>query len=91
MDVLYAKSFDKDIDRLRRNKEILKKLADSIVEIKSCKRVIDLRNIKKLEGYQCYYRIKIGDYRLGIKYDSNRMVLLRFLHRKDVYKHFPPE
>ena len=54
MDVLYAKSFDKDIDRFRRNKEILKKLADSIVEIKSCKRVIDLRNIKKLEGYQCY-------------------------------------
>ena len=91
MDVFYAKSFDKDIERLMHDKGILKKLADSIVEIKSCNRVIDIRNIKKLGGYQYYYRMKIGDYRLGIKLESNRIVLLRFLHRKDIYKHFPQE
>ena len=91
MDVLYAKSFERDISQLLHNKEILQKLADRIVDIKSGKGILDIRNIKKIVGYQGYYRIKIGDYRLGIKYDSNRMVLLRFLHRKDVYKHFPPE
>jgi mRNA interferase RelE/StbE len=45
---------------------------------------------KKIEGYETYYRIRIGDYRLGMEAISGReVVLLRFLHRKDIYRYFP--
>jgi mRNA interferase RelE/StbE len=36
-----------------------------------------------------YYRIRIGNYRLGLRYDSNSVTLLRFMHRKDIYTYFP--
>jgi len=44
---------------------------------------------KKIEGYEAYYRLRIGDYRLGIKLAGNTLELIRFLHRKDIYRRFP--
>jgi mRNA-degrading endonuclease RelE of RelBE toxin-antitoxin system len=33
---------------------------------------------------------KIGDYRLGMEAVSNKeVVLIRFLHRKNIYRYFP--
>jgi mRNA interferase RelE/StbE len=50
-----------------------------------------LNNLKKLKGYQSYYRIRFGDYRLGLEIDAKakRISLLRVLHRRDIYRHFP--
>jgi len=33
--------------------------------------------------------VKIGDYRLGLKLSGNTLELIRFLHRKDIYRRFP--
>ncbi len=41
------------------------------------------------QGYDEYYRIRIGDYRLGIKVKKDSIEMLRCLHRKDIYKKFP--
>jgi len=49
----------------------------------------EVREVRKIEGYQKYYRIKLGDYSLGIKVTKNRIELIRFLHRKDTYRRFP--
>ena len=49
----------------------------------------EVREVRKIEGYQKYYRIKLGDYSLGIKVTKNRIELIRFLHRKDIYRRFP--
>jgi len=47
-------------------------------------------HVKKIEGYKSYYRIKIGDNQLGMEAVSNKeVILLRFLHRKDIYRYFP--
>ncbi len=35
------------------------------------------------------YRIKIGDYRIGIFVESKVVEMARFVHRKDIYKVFP--
>ncbi len=52
--------------------------------------VQEIPHIKKIEGYKSYYRIRMGDYRLGLEAISNKeVVLLRFLHRKDIYRYFP--
>ncbi|MDM8520930.1 type II toxin-antitoxin system RelE/ParE family toxin [Anaerolineales bacterium HSG6] len=46
---------------------------------------------KKLVGYQEYYRIRFGSYRVGLRIDSeNNMVeFRRVLHRKEIYRKFP--
>lgn len=45
--------------------------------------------LEKLKGYQNYYKIRIGDYRLGIRLEANICYFERVLHRKEVYKKFP--
>ena len=83
------KSFDKDVDKIEDNK-LLKKLQTLISIIENTKTVHQIPHIKKIEGYASFYRIKIGDYRLGMEAVSNKeVVLIRFLHRKDIYRYFP--
>jgi mRNA interferase RelE/StbE len=60
-----------------------------IEEIESANSLLDINNIKKLSGDKISYRIRLGDYRLGIFYENNTVELVRFVHRKDIYKVFP--
>ncbi len=46
-------------------------------------------NIGKLKGYSNYFKIRIGDYRIGLKYENDTLTFERVLHRKDIYKFFP--
>jgi mRNA interferase RelE/StbE len=58
--------------------------------IESADTIHEIPHIKKIEGYESYYRMKVGDYRLGMELVSiTEVVLLRFLHRKDIYRYFP--
>ena len=36
-----------------------------------------------------YYRMGIGNYRMGFKIESGNIIILRFMHRKDIYNYFP--
>ena len=49
----------------------------------------EMNDVRKIQGYEEYYRIRIGDYRLGVKVTKDWIEMLRFLHRKDMYKKFP--
>jgi mRNA interferase RelE/StbE len=83
------KSFDRDVDRIR-DKKLLRRLRIFISTIEDAEAIHEIPHLKKIEGYESFYRIKIGDYRLGMEAISNReVVLIRFLHRKDIYRYFP--
>lgn len=58
-------------------------------EIPRAKEFSDVKNIKKLRGYESFYRVRIGDYRIGFEYKEREIVFYRVLHRKDIYKYFP--
>ncbi len=49
----------------------------------------DIKGLKKLKGFKDAYRIRIGDYRLGIFINKDTVQFARFAHRKDIYKLFP--
>ncbi len=83
------KSFERDTHGIR-DKRVLKKLQAFISTIESSDTINEIPHIKKIEGYKSYYRIKIGEYRLGIEaVSTGEVVLLRFLHRRDIYRYFP--
>ena len=91
MKVNGEKSFERDVSKIR-DKVLLKKLMDAIVQMENASSIFEIRNCKKIEGYDNYYRLRIGDYRLGVKIPSEQeVVLIRFLHRKEIYRYFPPK
>ena len=89
MKLLYGKQFKKDLDNIRLDENVKKRLLEQIEKMKIVESLSELKHLRKIEGYAGYYRIRIGDYRLGIKVDENRVEMIRFLHRKDIYRRFP--
>lgn len=46
---------------------------------------------QKLVGYSAYYKIRVGDYRIGLHIDSEMKIVefQRVLHRREIYRKFP--
>ena len=89
MKIRVEKSFNKDIDKIN-DKKLLKKLRTFISTVENAEGIHEIPHTKKIIGYDSFYRIKIGDFRLGLEVISNKeVVLIRFLHRKDIYRYFP--
>lgn len=47
--------------------------------------------IEKMKGYSDKYKIRVGDYRIGISVDSldKRIICQRVAHRREIYRIFP--
>ena len=88
MKVEFKKSFLKELQKLR-NKGLKNSIADCIVQVESAQSINQIKNIKKLAGFEDYYRIRIGDYRIGVKIEEDTIYFVVFEHRKDIYKNFP--
>ena len=41
-----------------------------------------------MQGYQTFYRLKIGDYRIGLEIVNDELIFVRFLHRKEIYRFY---
>ncbi len=88
MIVKIDKAFQKDVRKLN-NKAIISKIASAIGNVQMADNVHQIKNLKKLKGTTSSYRIKLGDYRLGIIIHESNVEFIRCLHRKDIYKYFP--
>lgn len=88
MDIEFRESFLKDVNHIN-EKGVKKKIAAVITESKAASSLSDVRNVKKMEGSENYYRIRIGDYRMGFRLQEKTLIFLRCLHRKDIYRYFP--
>ena len=89
MELLYAKKFSKDLDKIRKEASVQRNLLKVIARIRNAGSLGEINGVGKIQGYQDYYRLKIGDYRLGLKVKKSSVELIRFLHRKDIYRRFP--
>ncbi|MEQ9100067.1 MAG: type II toxin-antitoxin system RelE/ParE family toxin [Imperialibacter sp.] len=88
MQVVYLKRFSKDLDRITHPKD-RQAIADVIQIVKQASKVDELPNIKKLAGFNDAFRLRSGDYRIGIFIDGQVVQFARVAHRKDIYKIFP--
>ena len=88
MNVEFRKSFEKDLNTLR-DESLLQRIQAVIEEVEAAENFGDVSNLKKLKADGNYYRIRIGDYRIGIAFDENIVIFVRVLHRKEVYRYFP--
>jgi mRNA interferase RelE/StbE len=84
----FRKSFEKDLRKLR-DASLLQRIKAAIEEVGSAENLEQISNITKLKAEGNHYRIKIGDYRIGIAVQSNSVDFIRVLHRKEIYRYFP--
>lgn len=89
MKILYTKRFSKDIDNIGHDLKLKKRVLKLLEQLKQIESLDELGDVRKIQGYDTYYRIRVGDHRLGMKFSKNCIEMLRFLHRKDIYRHFP--
>jgi mRNA interferase RelE/StbE len=88
MNILVNKAFLKELTKIPKKERLrVEKLVFEDVENYS--HLTQIPNIGKLKGYSNYYKIRIGDYRIGLKYNDDTLIFERILHRKDIYKVFP--
>jgi mRNA interferase RelE/StbE len=88
MKVDVQKSFEKDIEKIT-NKKLAEQVSIVIQELESCRSLSEIHNVKKMKAKGNYYRIRIGNFRLGLKQEQQTLTLLRFMDRKDIYSYFP--
>ena len=88
MKVKFEATFAKDL-RAIRDRKILNKIKEVIEVCQSTSTLTDIPHLKKMQGYDHYYRLRLADYRIGIERIGDTLVFTRCLHRKDIYKYFP--
>jgi len=86
--VEFKSSFVKDLKKIK-EKQLQGQIRELIEKVESSANITELDNTKKLSGSDVYYRIRLGDYRIGLKIENNTVYFIRFLHRKDIYRYFP--
>jgi mRNA interferase RelE/StbE len=84
----FRESFRKDLKKIQ-NPVLFRHVKDFISHAEQIKSPHEIENIKKLKGGGDYFRVKIVDFRLGLKQEGDALILIRILHRKDIYRYFP--
>jgi mRNA interferase RelE/StbE len=89
MIVEFDRSFDKSLNKIQ-DPTVLRRLRRVIIQLENSPSLFQVPNIVKLTGYTDYYRIRIGDYRLGIEViNSITIRIIIIANRKNIYKNFP--
>ncbi|MBE0424936.1 MAG: plasmid stabilization protein [Lutibacter sp.] len=88
MKVVFLNSFKKDLIKIS-NVKLKGQIKEVIIAVELAESLAFLPNVKKMQGYSNAYRIRIGDYRLGLFIENGQIEMVRLVKRNDIYKVFP--
>ena len=88
MNVRYESSFARDLKRIK-DAILRKRIAALIVRLEAASDLSEIEGVKKLKDASDAFRLRMGDYRLGFLLRDGDVILVRFLDRKEIYRHFP--
>jgi mRNA interferase RelE/StbE len=86
--VEFKSSFSRDLRKIKAEK-LKVQVREVIEQAEKAENLQQIENLKKLRGVEDYYRIKLGDYRIGLIIENEVIIFVRFLNRKDIYRYFP--
>jgi len=86
--VAFKRSFIRDLEKIR-NQSLKDRIRQAIELAKQAHNLQDISHIRKLRGSERYYRIRLGNYSIGLAVEGDEVTFVRFLHRRDVYRYFP--
>jgi mRNA interferase RelE/StbE len=88
MNVQFEAKFAKDLKQISDGR-LLKAAKELILACKEAESLTAISQVKKLKGHDSFYRVRIGDYRIGMELVKDELVFVRCLHRKEIYRYFP--
>ena len=88
MKVKFESSFARDLRRVR-DRKLRRRIAEAIRRFEEAHSLLEVAGIKKLRDAHDAYRLRIGEYRLGLLVRDDVVILVRCLDRKDIYRYFP--
>ena len=88
MNTRFKKSYERDLKKIV-DDTLKADIKQSVRSVKNAQTTQDIPSLKKLKGYKIHYRIRIGDYRIGVTIEGYLVTFSRCLPRKDFYKYFP--
>ncbi|MEI6333930.1 MAG: type II toxin-antitoxin system RelE/ParE family toxin [Methylococcaceae bacterium] len=83
------------------SKKFLKQLADvpgktrvkienfALNELISVFSVSSLGKVEKMQGYDGFYKVRFGNYRVGLVIQNETITVKTVMHRREIYKFFP--
>ena len=88
MEIRYSRDFIRDLRRVR-DASIRRRVDRAVDDLEAASTVAEVAGVRRIVSEGRRYRIRIGDYRLGFALDGNAVTLMRFMHRRQIYRHFP--
>ena len=84
----FRKSFGRDLKRIN-DQHLLDRVRRVIEEVEAADDLQQVGKLKKMSGTSNFYRIRVGDYRIGIAVAGDTVEFVRCLPRRDLYRFFP--
>lgn len=88
MKVHFRQSFLRDLERIR-ERSLLDRIQRAIESIEQASGLDSVPHLRRLRGERGFYRLRIGDYRIGLSVEGEEVTLVRILHRREIYRYFP--
>ena len=88
MEFQFEKAFERDFKKVK-DKDLAKAILECVQKVSDAQTIKNIQNLKKISGHKSAYRIRAGNYRIGIRFENNVVIFVAFAHRKDIYKKFP--
>ncbi len=68
---------------------LLARLQAVVQSVEQAETLSALPNVTRLQGGDSFYRIRVGDYRIGIVLEAETVAFVRCLNRREIYRYFP--
>lgn len=88
MNTLFRSSFARDLKKIK-DRSVLASIRQTILNVEQATDPNAIADLSKLSGQGRYFRIRVGDYRLGLVLDGEAVEFVRCLHRREIYRFFP--
>jgi mRNA interferase RelE/StbE len=88
MRTVFRKSFARDLKKIK-DQDTRDRARQAIEQIEAATELQAVDDLKKLGGAGNFFRIRIGDYRIGLVVEGETIEFVRCLPRRDLYRYFP--
>ena len=82
------KTFNRDLRKLH-DRRTLDAVGETVRALEAADVLADVAGIESMTDHPGCFRIRVGDYRIGLYREGDRVELVRCLHRREIYRVFP--
>ena len=83
------RAFIRDMRRIR-NTDMRRRVERKLAELQNAENITEVSQVSRVKSEaRRRYRVRVGDYRIGVTLEGDMAILDRILPRDDIYRRFP--